>query len=90
MMLVMPEPGLRSQMPPGLMAVPHDLRRVVHDDFDAERGRDMSKAELVTLRRGGRGNQGECAQRCREQQHLTHRSPPSGVCERAMILALVA
>jgi len=76
MMVVLPEPGLRSQMPPGLMTVMHDPRRVVHDDFDAEGGRDVSKAEVVTLRRGGRRDQGASAEGRRKQQHLTHRSPP--------------
>jgi hypothetical protein len=67
----------------------YDLRRVVHDDFDAERGRDMAKAEVVALRRGRRRDQSASAEGCREQQHLTHRSPPFG-CEHAMTLARVA
>ena len=37
MMVECSEPGLRSQMPPGMIAVVHHLRRIVHDDFHAER-----------------------------------------------------
>jgi hypothetical protein len=76
MMVEVSVPRLRSQMPPGMMAVLHHLRRIVHDDFDAERGRDMSKTPIVAVGPGRRRNQGTGAEGRREQQHLTHGSPP--------------
>ena len=78
MMVEVPGPGLGSQMPPGTVAVLHHLRRIVQDDLDAERGRQVLKTRAVAGRRGGRRHCSQGAEGRRQQQHLAYGPPPHG------------
>ena len=71
-----PGPGLRPEMPCRRITVRHDLRRVVHDDREAERGEGMGLTRTVAVRRGRRRDHGHGTESRGQQQHHTHRLPP--------------
>jgi hypothetical protein len=79
-------PGLRPQVPPVVVIVPHHLRAVAQDDAKAERGPRIPVRHVRPVRLGRRLADRQGAEGGREQKVPTHGCLPTSFRKRASSL----